>query len=145
MALDVGTRRIGLAVSDDRRSMALPLETVDARSKPQAIERIVELVDDYGVVEIVVGWPLDMQGVEGRAVDRVRRIADGLEEQLTRRDMVVPLHRWDERLTTTAADRLLIDSDMSRARRKGVIDQVAACKILEGFLAHGRRDGGGSR
>ena len=144
LALDVGTRRIGLAVSDQRRSMALPLETVDARSTPKALQRIVDQVRDYEVAEIVVGWPLDMQGVEGRAVDRVRRIIDGLERQLEKQNLAdVPIYRWDERLTTTAADRLLIDADMSRSRRKTVVDQVAACKILEGFLAQARQNGGG--
>ena len=137
MALDVGSHRIGVAVSDDKRTMALPLRTVDARRRRSALEEIIELIEDYDVAELVVGWPLDMTGAEGRAVDRVRDLVDDLEQALSRQDIgPLPVHRWDERLSTTAADRLLIDADMSRARRKETVDQVAACKILEGFLAH---------
>ncbi len=142
MALDVGTVRIGVAVSDEERSMALPLETVDAKSHVEAVERIVELVDDYDVDEIVVGWPLDMQGREGRAVERVRRITSDLESKL-RRD--IPMVRWDERMTTSAADRLLVDADVSRSRRKEAVDQVAACKILEGYLESKQGSDGGER
>lgn len=143
MALDVGTRRIGVAVSDDKHRMALPLKTVDARRRGEAVKELVKLVEDYEVDELVVGWPLDMTGGEGRAVERVREVMEDLEAALSRAAKgTIPVHRWDERLTTTAADRLLIDADMSRARRKETVDQVAACKILEGFLAHRNRDRG---
>lgn len=143
LALDVGTRRIGVAVSDEQKMMALPLETVDARSRHEAVNRLVELIDDYEVGEVVVGWPLDMRGREGKAVERVRELVDALRSRLETgsRDSV-PIHRWDERLTTTAADRLLSEVDVTRRRRKEAVDQVAACKILEGFLA--RRGNGES-
>ncbi len=136
MALDVGTRRIGVAVSDDAQRMALPLETVDARSPRRAAERIAELIADYDVVVLVVGWPLEMSGREGRAVDRVRDLVEVLEDVLDEQQIEqIEIRRWDERLTTSAADRLLIDADVSRRRRKEAIDQVAASKILEGYLA----------
>ncbi len=136
LALDVGTRRVGVAVSDDARRMALPVETVDADDR----DRIVEIIGDYDVAEIVVGWPLDMQGRERRAVDRVRDFVADLENGIGE-GSEIPIHRWDERLTTTAADRLLSDADVTRRRRKEAVDQVAACQILEGYLAH-RRGGG---
>lgn len=136
LALDVGTHRIGVAVSDERRAMALPLETVDAKPRGEAVDRLVELIEEYDAGELVVGWPLDMSGTEGRAVQRVRRLVEALERRLGRRGDELPIHRWDERLTTSAADRLLSDADVSRAQRKEAVDQVAACKILEGFLAH---------
>lgn len=143
IALDVGTHRIGVAVSDDHRRMALPLKTVDARSRRKAVSEIADLIEDYDAGEVVVGWPLEMTGVEGRAVDRVRDLEEALRaEWKQRRREQMAIHRWDERLTTKAADRLLIDADMSRARRKETIDQVAACKILDAFLAHQSGEGG---
>ena len=142
LALDVGTRRIGVAVSDDRGSMALPLETVDAVPRGEAVDRIVKLVGDYQVGDVVVGWPVDMQGREGRAVGRVRAIVEPLEKRLEAAGHdEVEVHRWDERLTTTEANRLLDDVDVTRRRRKQAVDQVAACKILEGFLARRRGEG----
>ena len=140
MAIDVGTHRIGVAVSDDKHRMALPLRTVDARRRGEAVRELGDLVDEYRIGELVVGWPLEMGGGEGRAVDRVREVLNQLERELKRRGYEeMPVHQWDERLTTTAADRLLIEADMSRARRKETVDQVAACKILEGFLDHRHR------
>ena len=140
LALDIGTARIGLAVSDEQGRMALPLETVKTSGAKNGVERIAELAGDYRVVEIVVGWPLDMSGREGRAVDRVRAVVEALRDELDQRGLQgIPIERWDERLTTTAADRLLIDLDVSRRRRKQAIDQVAACKILEGYLGARRR------
>lgn len=136
MALDVGERRVGVAVSDDQHTMALPLETVDAMPRQQAASRIVELIADYGAKELVVGWPLDMRGREGRAVERVERFIGALQAEL---DDDIAIERWDERMTTSAADRLLVDADVSRARRKETVDQVAACKILEGYLGYRNR------
>lgn len=140
MALDVGTRRIGVAVSDDDGRMALPLKTLDARSRNESVRQIIDLASQYEVSEIVVGWPLNMQGREGRAVDRVRTLVEALERTKRAQGMeAVSIRRWDERLTTVAADRLLADADVSRRRRKQAVDQVAACKILEGYLARRRR------
>lgn len=141
MALDVGTRRIGVAVSDAECRMALPLKTVDARSRDESVRQIVKLMRSYEVVQVVVGWPLDMQGREGRAVDRVRAVVEALERSKDAQGLkAVPIVTWDERLTTVAADRLLTDADVSRRRRKDAVDQVAACKILEGYLAQGDGD-----
>lgn len=136
MALDVGERTIGVAVSDERGRMALPLETVETASRSDGADRVARLVDDYEISEIVVGWPLDMQGREGRAVDRVRRLVEILRDRLDARfDQEIPIRRFDERLTTSEANRLLRDADVSNSRRKEAVDQVAACKILERFLA----------
>lgn len=139
MALDVGTRRIGVAVSDRDQRMALPVETVDAKPQAEAVQRIAELIDDYDVTQLVVGWPLEMSGREGRAVDRVRELVERLERRLRgKNEDTITIHRWDERLTTTAADRLLVEADVSRARRRDAVDQIAACKILEGFIQRQR-------
>jgi putative holliday junction resolvase len=139
MALDVGTRRIGVAVSDDRQSMALPLETVDATPLRESVRRIGQLMESYDVGEVVVGWPVDMQGRETRAVERVKKVVHRLETEMRKGRMrKVRIHRWDERMSTMAADRLLAEVSITGRRRRDVVDQVAACEILEGFL--GSRD-----
>ncbi len=141
MALDVGTRRIGVAVSDDRQAMALPLETVEATPLRESVRRLAKLMEDYDVGELVVGWPVDMKGRETRAVERVRKVVERLETEMRKKRMrQVTIHRWDERMSTMAADRLLAEVSISGRRRRDVVDQVAACEILEGFLA-GRDNG----
>jgi len=136
IGLDVGTRRIGVAASSPGGMMVLPVETVDGRDQYQAAQRIVELIVEYDALAVVVGWPLDMRGREGRAVDRVASFMKKVEKEMEKKGVKTPVHQWDERLSTTAADRLLIEADLSRSRRKDAVDQVAACHILQGFLDH---------
>ena len=138
LALDVGTRRIGVAASAPG-GMAMPLETVDARDRGKAARRLVDLMTEHKSPAVVVGWPLDMQGREGRAVERVEKFMSFVRKEMARRGVEIPIHQWDERLTTTAADRMLIEADLSRSRRKEAIDQVAACHILQGFLEYRER------
>lgn len=145
LGLDVGERRIGVARSDAAGSFAMPVETVEATDTEAAVERIVGLADERGCHTIVVGWPLTLEGEEGRAVRRVERLVDRLEAALERADMEVDIVSWDERLTTRAAEDFLIGADVSRRRRKEVIDQVAAKHILQGYLdsldSSGHEDG----
>lgn len=129
LALDVGDRRIGIAVSDELALYAHPLMTLERISWKRDLEAIQRVVEERGIRRIVVGMPLDMDGGRGQRAGktegfmaRVRR-ATGLE--------VVP---WDERLTTVEAERALLVGDMSRARRRRVIDQVAAVIILQSYL-----------
>lgn len=140
IALDVGTRRIGVALSTGQGRMVLPVETVEARDSGQAARRIATHIRENEVAGIVVGWPVDMRGREGRAVERVRRFIKILEGELEKQGLKVPIHRWDERLSSAAADRLLDDMDLSWQRRKEAIDQIAACEILQGFIDHRRLD-----
>lgn len=133
LGLDVGTRRIGVALSTEG-GMVLPLETVESRDIQRAAHRIVSLVAEYEACAIVYGWPLDMKGREGRAVESVKRFLGFLEAELQKKSLSLPLHRWDERMSTMAADRLLAPARLSRERRKDAIDQVAATEILRGFL-----------
>ncbi len=134
LAVDVGSHRTGVAVSDDDRRMALPLETVESRALHEVAERLCQLVEDYEVATVVVGWPVDMSGREGKSIDRVKALLKHFERRLKRRDLDIPIEKWDERMTSSAADRLLIEADVSRRRRKDAVDQVAATKILEGYL-----------
>ncbi len=130
----MGARRVGVAVSDPFGSMALPLETVDGRNVKMATRRIAAIVAEYEAVGVVLGWPVEMSGREGRATKVVAAFEVQLERSLLELKLMVELHRWDERLTTTAAEALLIESDVSRAKRKQTVDQIAAAHILQGYL-----------
>lgn len=131
----MGARRVGVAVSDPFGSMALPIETVDGRNIKQATHRIAQLAAHYEAAGVVLGWPVEMDGREGRATKVVAAFEAQLERALSDLKLsTVELHRWDERLTTTAAEALLISSDVSRAKRKETVDQIAAAHILQGFL-----------
>lgn len=143
ISLDVGTRRIGVAVSDSSGMMALPSRTVEGRDSGRAAREIIEMAREAEAVGVVVGWPLDMSGRESRAVDRVKRFLVILEREMKVRKLALPIHRWDERMTSSVADRLLDDAEVSRSRRKEAIDQLAATQILQGFLDHRRITAGG--
>jgi putative holliday junction resolvase len=135
IGLDIGTRRIGVARSNPNGRIAMPLETVEVNGRRGAAERIADIIAERASHTVVVGWPLTLDGQEGRAVKRVERFVAVLEQVLDERpDAEVDIVEWDERLTTTAAESFLIGADVSRRRRKQVVDQVAAAHILQGFL-----------
>ncbi len=127
LAVDLGARRVGLAVSDPTGTIAQPLKTLQRRSTREILEVIAEEVTRLGVSAVVVGLPREMDGTEGRMADRARRFGAALARRIK-----VPVVFWDERLTTVAAGRVL--GDLSRARRREVQDGVAAALILEGYL-----------
>lgn len=129
LGLDVGDRRIGVAVSDATGVLASPVSTlarVGPKKDPQAV---AALVREHGAAAIVVGLPRNMDGTIGRQAEKVQAFADALKPVVR-----VPIHYWDERLTTVEAEQILIERDVSRQRRKGLVDQVAAVLILQGFL-----------
>ena len=129
MGLDLGTKTIGGAISDGLRSVASPLETVKRKKFTVDAARLMEIVSDRAVAGIVLGLPLNMDGTEGPRVQSTRAFARNL-------DRLTPLPQllWDERLSTVAAERALLEADTSRARRAEVIDHVAAGVILQGAL-----------
>src|SRR5688572_31311727 len=130
LALDYGTKRIGVALSDELGWTAQPLETFERRSLDRDVSHIASLVDTHEVGEVVLGFPLQLDGREGPAIQAMRDFAAQLEQKLP-----VPLVMWDERLTTKAAEDLLIAADVSRKKRKGAIDRVAAAILLQSYLA----------
>jgi putative Holliday junction resolvase len=137
LALDVGERRIGAAVSDPSESYALPVRTLErAGGVREDLSAIVELAREYGATTIVVGDPLRLSGERGPAARKMDEFAASLAKAF---DGTV--ERVDERLTTAQANRTLLAADVSRKRRKGVVDQLAAALILETYLARRRRVG----
>lgn len=126
MGLDVGDKRIGVAVSDPGRSLARSLQVIERGPKGQDLEAIGQLVRDLDVTRIVVGYPRSLDGTIGEQAKRVERYARELE-----RGLGVPVVLWDERLSTVAAERLMRDTGRNDARG---IDAVAAAVILQNYL-----------
>jgi putative Holliday junction resolvase len=135
LGLDLGTKTIGVAISDAMRYSATPLETI-ARTKFTAdAKRIAELVAENGVAGIVLGLPLNMDGSEGPRVQSTRAFARNLAHKVD-----VPIVFWDERLSTSAVERMMIDeANMRRDKRAAVVDKLAASYILQGALERLRR------
>jgi putative Holliday junction resolvase len=134
MALDVGSRTIGLAVTDPLGLTAQGLETIRRRNKRTDLAALETVIREYGVGELVVGLPLRMSGEEGRQSEKMREFVALLE-----RHFALPVHLWDERLTSVEANRLLRETSMSIRKRAAVVDQLAAVLILQSWMeAHGR-------
>ena len=129
LGLDVGSRRIGIAVSDLLGITAQGLETLQRQNKRLDFEGLARIIREYGVREIVVGFPLRMSGVAGIQAEKMHRFADELHARFE-----LPVHLWDERLTSAEANRLLRDTDMSIRRRGQVVDQMAAVLILQSWM-----------
>jgi putative holliday junction resolvase len=133
LGLDVGTKTIGLAISDSAWRMAMPLHTIARKKWPQDLAALVAVMKDRAIGGLVIGLPRNMDGSEGPRAQSVRALAQNL---VARADVVgdIPIAFWDERLSTAAVERALIADDMSRRRRDEVIDKMAAAYILQGAL-----------
>ncbi len=129
LALDHGTTRIGVAVSDELRWIAQPVETFKRRGLEADIAHIQHLVRTYEVGTVVMGLPLRLDGTVGTAAQAVNRFVERLAQALD-----VPVVTWDERLTTKSAEQLLVAAEISRKKRKGVVDRVAAALLLQSYL-----------
>jgi len=133
LGLDVGSKRIGIAVSDLLGITAQGLETLQRQNKRLDFEKLAKVIEEFGITQIVVGYPLRMSGEEGVQAEKMQRFAEEL-----RRRFQLPVHLWDERLTSAEANRLLRETDMSIRRRGQVVDQLAAVLILQSWM-EGRR------
>lgn len=131
MGLDVGSKTVGIAISDALGWTAQGIETIQINENKEmfGMERIRELVKEYEVTSFVVGYPKNMNNTIGPRGEASEQYAALLEEEFG-----FPVTLWDERLTTMAAERMLIEADVSRKKRKTVIDKTAAIMILQGFL-----------
>ncbi len=133
MALDVGSKRIGIAIADPTQTFALPIGTIERTNLRADLAKLGEYLESYAVRDLVVGDPVSLSGQRGIAtqtmdafVERVRGVFDGA------------IHRIDERMTTAQVTKTLIAADVSRKRRREVVDKMAAALILESFLARRR-------
>ncbi len=136
LALDVGEKRIGLAVSDPLGITAQGLEVLTRKDRASDLDRLLEVAREWRVQQIVVGLPRHMDGRLGQAAPEILALAETLKEALG-----VEVVTWEERLTTVEAERVLLQADVSRRRRRQVVDQLAAVLILQNYLDHRQQQG----
>lgn len=129
LGLDVGSKTIGVAVSDPLGFTAQGLTTIRRTNKNDDIEEIKKFCDDYGVKTIVIGLPKNMNGTIGPSGEIIMSFGKLIEEELK-----VEIKFWDERLTTVAAHKAMLEADLSRSKRKKIVDKVASTYILQGYL-----------
>lgn len=129
LALDPGTVRVGVAVSDELRMIARPLEFLPAEPFAALVERLKELIREQQVELIIVGMPRNMDGSYGEAAAKAREFMAALQDVI-----LVPIRTWDERLTTVAAAKALRSGGTKAAQQRGKIDSAAAAMLLQGYL-----------
>ncbi|MGM7721022.1 Holliday junction resolvase RuvX [uncultured Metabacillus sp.] len=131
LGLDLGSKTLGVAVSDELGWTAQGIETIkiNEESRDYNMSRLSEIMEEHRVEKIVLGMPKNMNGTIGPRAEASQRFAEILKKKFN-----VPVILWDERLTTMAAERMLISADVSRKKRKQVIDKMAAVMILQGYL-----------
>jgi len=129
LGLDVGSKTIGLAVSDPLGITAQGLPTIRRHNKRADFEQLENIIRKYDIGEVVLGYPLRMSGSEGTQAEKMQGFAEEVRQRFQ-----LPVHLWDERLTTAQAGRVLRETDMSIKRRGAVIDRLAAVLILQSWL-----------
>ena len=129
MALDHGSRRIGVAVCDELKIFATPLEYIPADAMEKVIERLLQLIREKEVELILVGMPRNMDGTLGQAAEKVNAFITALSPAIT-----TPIKKWDERLTSVMANRALLEGNVRRADRKEKVDKMAAAILLQSYL-----------
>jgi putative Holliday junction resolvase len=134
LAIDYGTKRVGLALSDETGTIGQPIGFLPGEPASKLFDLLKETIGERHVEEIVVGIPRNMNGTYGPAAEKAREFAAALQEIVA-----VPVRNWDERLTTVQANRFLIESGMRREKRKERVDQTAAAILLQSYLDRAQR------
>ena len=129
LGLDLGQKKIGVALSDPSFQIATPFKTLHRTTFQGVVDELLTIISEENIGALLIGLPLEMDGNEGRSCQSVRHFAYNF---LKIRD--IPILFWDERLSTIAVTRTLLEADVSRTKRAGVVDKMAACFILQGFL-----------
>ncbi len=129
LALDHGTRRIGVAVSDELKIIATPLEYIPADAMDKVIERLQQLIREKDVELILIGMPRNMDGSYGPATEKVKEFIAAIQPYIT-----TPVKTWDERLTSAQANRVLLEGNVRRDKRKENVDKMAAAILLQSYL-----------
>ena len=134
MSMDIGSRTIGVAISDELGITAQGLKTIKRRSIEDDLKEISIIIAQFKIDRIVVGLPKNMDGTIGKQAELVLQWIKTAQEKIN-----TPVETWDERLSTVEASKILLEADLSRKKRKGVIDKVAAVLILQGYLSQSRK------
>ncbi len=133
LGLDLGEKRVGVAVSDESGMLAMPFATLAFSGRKDLLSQLVKIVDEHRVTKIIVGLPKTLKGEIGPSAEKVMKEVEWLKGQLDR-----PWIFWDERLSTAEVERILIEADVRRDKRKQVRDQLAAQRILQSYLDYER-------
>ena len=138
MGLDVGSRTIGVAMSDELQLTAQSLKTILRKTPEDDLKELAAIIHQFDVSQIVVGLPRNMNGTLGEQAEKILKWIKTLEKTIQ-----LPVATWDERLSTVAATRILLEADLSRKKRKKSVDKLAAAIILQGYLDYtcDRKDG----
>ncbi len=129
MGLDIGSRTIGVAISDELGITAQGLKTIKRRSMEEDLKEISLMITQFEINKIVVGLPINMDGTIGKQAELVFQWIKAVKEKIS-----LPVETWDERFSTVEASKVLLEADLSRKKRKGIIDKLAAVLILQGYL-----------
>ena len=129
LGLDVGDTTVGVAVSDRRIKIASGITTISRKSLVNDCNKLQEAIKQYKIGGIIVGWPIQMNGIPGTQCEKVLKFAQALKDYFD-----VPFFYWDERLSTCAVNSVLLQADLSRKKRKNVVDKSAAVYILQGAI-----------
>lgn len=129
LGLDVGEVTIGLALSDAGRMIATPLHTIERKKFTKDLELLQKTIKEHAVCGLIVGYPVNMDGSEGPRTQSTRTFVSNLKKHIA-----LPILLWDERMTTMAVERMMIEANMSRKRRAELVDKLAASYILQGVL-----------
>ena len=132
--MDLGSRTIGVAISDELGITAQGLKTIKRRSIEDDLKEISIIIAQFKIDRIVVGLPKNMDGTIGKQAELVLQWIKAAQEKIK-----IPVETWDERLSTVEASKILLEADLSRKKRKGVIDKLAAVIILQGYLSQCRK------
>jgi len=132
--MDIGSHTIGIAISDELGITAQGLKTIKRRSMEEDLKEISIIIAQFKIDRIVVGLPKNMDGTIGKQAELVLQWIKAAQEKIK-----IPVETWDERLSTVEASKILLEADLSRKKRKGVIDKVAAVLILQGYLSQSRK------
>lgn len=129
LGLDLGEKRVGVAMAETSTAVATPLTTVVYRNRTQLAAELVKIIKDHGIEKIIVGLPTTLKGNIGPAAQKVMALAEWLKEKTG-----IPVVYWDERLSTQEVEKVLLEAHLSRKRRKAVRDRLAAQRILQNYL-----------
>ena len=129
LGLDMGEKRIGVAISDGLGITAQCLDVITRKGLEEDTKELNNIIDTYKVVEIIVGLPINMNGTRGDAANKVIEFVNSLKDYIK-----IPVKMWDERLTTSQGEKILIGADVSRKKRKKIIDKLAAQILLQSYM-----------
>jgi len=136
LSLDVGTKRIGVAVSDELGITAQHKEAIQRTNLPEDFKKIKEIIEAFQIGEIIVGYPISLDGSEGPQAKYVLEFVEKLKMEFS-----IPIGLWDERLSSVAVNKLMLEGDLTRKKRKKRIDSLSAQWILQGYLESKRLQG----